>query len=205
MRKERKIVWVYPSENKMRCPVRIIDKYISLLPPVHAKRKANFYLRSLEKYTHAQWYGEQVVGLCTIRKIMSESAKKANIQGFFTNHSLKHSGTTRLFQAGLDKKLIKEFTGHRSDAVDLYQETSDKQRQEISAIIAGQDVIKSSEVNVQNELNDKCEVEVTVDEKSDKGKIGCSWPRCEMLVSDANQIGKFITEIIEKLQIEIDC
>ena len=30
MRKERKIVWVYPSSNSERCPVRIVDKYISL-------------------------------------------------------------------------------------------------------------------------------------------------------------------------------
>ena len=54
MRHERKVVWVYPGANVACCPVKIVDKYMSLLPPVRANRKANFYLRSLEKYTPAQ-------------------------------------------------------------------------------------------------------------------------------------------------------
>ena len=37
MRKDKKVVWVYPSENIIRCPVRIVDKYISLLPPRETK------------------------------------------------------------------------------------------------------------------------------------------------------------------------
>ena len=32
MRNERKIVWVYPSENIDRCPVRLTQKYLSLCP-----------------------------------------------------------------------------------------------------------------------------------------------------------------------------
>ena len=45
MRKQRKTVWVYPSDNPVRCPVRLIDKYISLLPPVKSStKKPNFYL-----------------------------------------------------------------------------------------------------------------------------------------------------------------
>ena len=57
--------------------------------------------------------------------------------GFFSNHSLRRSSTTRLFHAGVDRKLIKEFTGHVSDAVDNYQVTSDAQRQQLSEIISG--------------------------------------------------------------------
>ena len=125
MRKERKIVWVYPSENKVRCPVCIIDKYISLLPVAKKEtKKPNFYLCSLEKKTPAQWYWEQVVGLNTLKKVVSEMSKKANLEGFFTNHSLRRTSTTRLFRQGVDRKLIKEFTGHSSDALDQYQITS---------------------------------------------------------------------------------
>ena len=39
----------------------------------------------------------------------------AKLNGFFTNHSLRCSGTTRLFQNGIDRKLVKESTGHTSD------------------------------------------------------------------------------------------
>ena len=106
MRKDRKVVWVYPSSNPVRCPVRIIDKYISLLPPMRPNvnvKKPNFYLRSLDKFTPGQWYQEQVVGLDTLRKVMSDVCKKANIEGFITNHSLRRTGTTKLFREGISK------------------------------------------------------------------------------------------------------
>ena len=56
MRKDRKIVWIFPSKNINRCPVRLIDKYMSLYPSVGKNGKSNFYLRSLEKTNPAQWY-----------------------------------------------------------------------------------------------------------------------------------------------------
>ena len=34
MRKERKVVWVHPSSNVDRDPVRLVDKYISVMSPV---------------------------------------------------------------------------------------------------------------------------------------------------------------------------
>ena len=124
--------------NPVRCPVRIIDKYVSLLPAIkHSTKKANFYLRSLEKYSPAQWYGEQVVGLNSIRKVMSSICEKAKIKGFIMNHSLRRTGTTRLFRNGIDRKLIKEFTGHTSYAVDAYSITSNEQHKEISTILTG--------------------------------------------------------------------
>ena len=63
LKKDRKIVWIFPSDNIVRCPVRLVDKYVSLCPEVTVKsKKDNFYLRSLEKPNPAQWYGEQAVG-----------------------------------------------------------------------------------------------------------------------------------------------
>ena len=164
MHKDRKIIWVYPSDNKICCPVRIIDKYISLLPPVKTNKKANFYLRSLERFTPAQWYGEQVVGLNSIRKVISTLAENAGLQGFFTNHSLRCTGITQLFQAGVDRKLVKEFSGHSSDAVDAYQITSDAQRKQISSVIAGESDTKSTEKQVKST---DLAIEMNVDSCSD--------------------------------------
>ena len=72
----------------------------------------DFYLRSLEKSTINQWYGEQVVGLNNLRKVTGKLLKSVKLDGFFTKHSPRRSGTNRLFQGGVDKKLIKEFAGH---------------------------------------------------------------------------------------------
>ena len=60
--------------------------------------------------------------------------KAAGYEGFFSGHSLRRTGTSRLFQAGVQRKIIKECTGHTSDAVDKYQITSDHQRQCVSKI-----------------------------------------------------------------------
>ena len=190
MRKERKIVWVYPSANVNRCLVRIIDKYVSLLPPMCKSRKPNFYLRSLDKYTPVQWYGEQMVGQNTLRKIMGEISEKGNLEGFFTNHSLCRSSTTRLFQAGVDRKLVKEFTGHRSDAVDAYQITSDQQRQSLSARIAGCDNVK------RTESHQNCNLEVAVTHSNKDQIVGCSCIGQKINVNDIDQLGKLLNDLI---------
>ena len=68
MRSERKVVWVYPSKDITKCPVRLTQKYLSLCPPYY--KKANFYLRSREKPIPTQWYIGQVVGAQTLSKVI---------------------------------------------------------------------------------------------------------------------------------------
>ena len=62
--------------------------------------------------------------------------KDADISGYFTNHSAHRTGGMRLFQAGVDHKLVQEATSHHSDAVDKYQLTSNDQRRKMSQILA---------------------------------------------------------------------
>ena len=65
MKHDHKTVWIYPNlGNCNRCPIRLIEKYLSLCPAYY--RKANFYLKSLQKPVPKQWYCEQVVGQNTI-------------------------------------------------------------------------------------------------------------------------------------------
>ena len=75
---------------------------MSLIPAVGPNtKKPNFYLRSLDKITPAQWYGEQVMGLNTLKKVVKEMLKNINFEGFFSNHSLRRTSTTRLFRGGV--------------------------------------------------------------------------------------------------------
>ena len=46
----------------------------------------------------------------------------------FKNHSMSKSTCTRLFRKGMDPQLIKEQTGHKSEAVMLYQKSNLKQK-----------------------------------------------------------------------------
>ena len=85
LRKDSKIVWIHPNTSDVnKCPVRLIDKYMSLLPPMKLDMsKHNFYLRSMERPNPAQWYTSQVVGLNTLKKTVSQMLKNAKLDGFF--------------------------------------------------------------------------------------------------------------------------
>ena len=141
MKHKRKEVVIFPNlSNPSRDIVYLVDKYLGLCPPMYSK--SNFYLKPLQKPTPAQWYGYQVLGEKSIAKILPEMMEEAGYKGYYTGHSLRRSGGSRLFQAGVQRKLVKECTGHASDAVDSYQITSYQQKKIVSEIVQGQLDIK---------------------------------------------------------------
>ena len=85
MKKECKVVWIKPNSNINRCPVRIIEKYIKLLPTTGVK--PNLYLRSLKFTKPTVWYCETPLGINKVRSVVSEMLKDAGLDGYFTNHS----------------------------------------------------------------------------------------------------------------------
>ena len=50
--------------------------------------------------------------------------EEGGIEGHFRNHSTRKSTCTRLFQEGVDPQLIKEQTGHKSEAVMRYKKSN---------------------------------------------------------------------------------
>ena len=52
-----------------------------------------------------------------------------------TNDSLRATGASALFNAGVPEKLIRGVTGHRSNALQLYERPTTEQLQETSAIL----------------------------------------------------------------------
>ena len=50
------------------------------------------------------------------------------MEGDFKNHSMRKSTCTRLFRKGVDLQLIKEQTGHKSEAVMLCKKSNLKQK-----------------------------------------------------------------------------
>ena len=63
---------------------------------------------------------------------------KAGEKGHFTNHSLRATAVSRLFHEGVDDKLIKGVTGHRSEALETYKRQTDEQLVKVSKILQGQ-------------------------------------------------------------------
>ena len=123
---EPKIVDLYPIENVDRCPVRIIIRYLSLLPT--DKRSQAFYLQCKKKPEPYCWYLNRPVGANKLRDTIKELCKKANLPGFYSNHSLRSTAATKMYRASIDEQLIMEIMGHRSLSVRSYKCTCNAQR-----------------------------------------------------------------------------
>lgn len=98
-----------------------------------------FYLRPLKYITATSWYADAPVGVYVLQKTVGKLGEQAGFSGHFTNHSLRATAATRLYDAGVDEQLIAEKTGHRSSAVRSYKRTQDAQLVKVSEIIHGKE------------------------------------------------------------------
>ena len=64
-------------------------------------------------------------------KITEKMCLEAGISEKKTNHSLRATGASALFNASVPEKLIRDVTGHRSNALQLYEKPSLKQKQKV--------------------------------------------------------------------------
>ena len=121
-----------------RCHCRLLDLYIRKMPE-DAKSKDLFYLRPLEKVKNDEgvWYYSAPVGRNKLSKMVSEMCKLAEIPGHHTNHSLRATGATELYTAGVPEKIIQKHTGHHSvECLHMYECTSDKQQHAVLNILS---------------------------------------------------------------------
>ena len=65
-------------------------------------------MKSLQKLSPNQWYGEQVVGQQTIGKVIKKMMEEADIEGYFTNHSARRTGGHVYFKLGLIRNWLKK-------------------------------------------------------------------------------------------------
>lgn len=126
---------IYESANVDRCPVRLFQKYTSLLP-VNSKTNA-FYKKEIceRRQTPKQWYVDKPIGINGLRSVVKDMCSKVGLEGRYTNHSLRVSAVTRLYQCGFDEQTIKLYTGHKSDSVRYYKRPHDSLLQSASTTV----------------------------------------------------------------------
>ena len=123
------------------------------------ERIHNFYLQVLEN--PKTWFKDLgPLGENSLGKMVKPLFEEAGIPGHFTNHSLRRSKVTRMFQAGIEKNDIMKETGHRSDVgVMTYREFSRKEK------ITQQSILEHS-LNVG--INEKEENHLAIGDSSSK-------------------------------------
>lgn len=85
---------------------------------------------------------------------------KGGLEGKYTNHLLRATCATRMFEAGVDEQLIKIFTGHKSDTVRDYKRVSESLLRKASSTVssATKSTNNSSEICEEPSLETKPKV-----------------------------------------------
>ena len=67
------------------------------------------------------WFSAVLVGRNTLDCLVKDACKEVGVSGK-SNHSLRATGTTRMYQQGVSEKAIQARTGHKSlDALRTYE------------------------------------------------------------------------------------
>ncbi len=121
-----KVMRAYGNRNFDRDLVRLYAKYCGLLPK-QAKCLALYKYPLCSTYLSPKvWYTDKPVGVNKLHDTVKGLMLAAGVDGHYTNHSLRVTAVTRMFSKGIEEKIIKEQTGHKSDAVRAYERTSEE-------------------------------------------------------------------------------
>ena len=121
-----------------RCHVHLLRLYISKLPSV-AVEKDLFYCKPLQQVTNEDvWYCAVPMGHNTLDRKLKEIFTAADLNtDCISNHSLRATLISRMYNAKVPEKLIMERSGHLSkEGVRSYERTSTEQIQSICKTLA---------------------------------------------------------------------
>jgi hypothetical protein len=128
---KNKNVRAYALPGNERCIVRLLDTYLAMLPP----DCAYLYMRPLEKFP-SRSKKRAVTKRVGIKGVLPELSEKSGVGVHYTNHSLRATAITRMFNSGVPEKVIAENSGHRSTkALRCYERTSEDLQQAVTKVI----------------------------------------------------------------------
>ena len=134
-REQKQVVQYANDDNPERCLVRLYKLYMSKCP--EDRPDGALYLKPLAKPTEQCWYHKIPIWHNSLQQTVRRLCVAAGIEGKFTNHSLRATNATRLFEAKVDEQLIMQRTGHSSNAVRSYKRVGEKLRTVTSDVLNG--------------------------------------------------------------------
>ena len=132
-----KVHYAFCSGHRPRCFVKLFHNYL-FLGPKGSYNWPRFYVQTNPNWSPGSdyWYTNCPVGKNMLGSYIQSMMSEAGVQGNFRNHSLRKGTVTRLFRKGVDPDLIKETTGHRSDAIMLYKKSDLKLKKQVSNMLS---------------------------------------------------------------------
>lgn len=150
-KRDPKTVEAYENKGKPeRCPVNMFSLYKSKCPSDFTKPNDPFYLQPKKNSKNSVWYNKIPLGVHQLSGVVNKRCKMAGLTKSFTNHSLRASTATILYNNGVVEQQVQEVTGHRSlEALRMYKKTSDQQAEQRSQILQG-NVIRNENIACNN-------------------------------------------------------
>lgn len=127
----RRVFAYHNDSDHHRCLPCLLKKYLEQRP-ISASSDALF-LSPLKFGQNGKWYKDVPFGRNSLANVIKTIT--AGVEGRYTNHSMRRTSATRLFQEGVSDDLIKLHTGHRSNAILEYKQPSDDQHKRVSDLL----------------------------------------------------------------------
>ena len=137
-RSEGKVVSIVGTDSPFR-HVSILEKYLEKIPRDEITPDSSFYLTPLPftPLGSRPWYFRDQYPRKKLQNMLKMMCQEAGVEGNFTNHSLRATGTTTLFDAGVPESIIQKRTGHRSlDALRTYERVTPSQELAVAKVLA---------------------------------------------------------------------
>ena len=127
-------------------------------------------MRALEKFPAdplKSCVSNQRVGVNVLKRIVPELSEKSGVGKRYTNHSLRATAITRMFNSGIPEKVIAEASGHRSTkALRCYERTSQQQKQAVTKVINSSECVQTKqEMEYCEKENCESKVAIPLEEK----------------------------------------
>ena len=145
------------TENPSHCLVRLFLKYSVLCLSEHPD--GALYFTPLKNPTEDCWYSCVPVGHNKLSQTIPCLMREAGVPGYFTNHSLLATATTRMYEAQLDEASIMQRTDHRSiTGVRTYKRSTEKLCELTFAVLNQSDKnLKMEKANSKDNCERICE------------------------------------------------
>ena len=103
--------FVLPGND--RCVVKLLDTYLSLLP----LDASYMYMQAKYKAPPSPFvssFAKQRVEINVLKNILLDVSEKSGIQVRYTNHSLRATAITQMFNSQVNEKIIAKTSGHKA-------------------------------------------------------------------------------------------
>ena len=133
--RNKEVVITADPELGKRCHVYLLDLYLSKLP----NRVDYFYNHPLseESLSSTVWYTSRKIGVNFLQKMVRGMCSDGGVTGRKTNHRLRATAATQMYEAGVPEKMIQERIGHRSvTALREYERTSMSQTMAVAKVLS---------------------------------------------------------------------